>query len=634
MTLSRSVSPLVVAALVALAALPLAHCGTTVESSPDASVVPDASASAPDVAPPPPGDAAPDTATPDAEPPKPTPPSLSKVDVLFVVDNSRSMAEKQALLAASAARFVERLIVPKCLDAAGAIVGTSVAGVCATGKLEHSPVRDMHVGVLTSSLGGLGSDSCPVDAVPAGNDDMGRLVNRPGLATAPGGFLAFAAGAPAAPVLSDPAVLVRDTSTLVGGVGDRGCGFEGPLESMYRFLVSPDPAGVLRAGNQANRAAVDSTLLAQRKAFLREDSVLAVVVLTDEDDSTVDPYSIGGQGWAFMNPVFPASAGFAGAQRPPSRGGSTAPKGTTVCLTNPASADCTSCGFRSDPRVTADPRCAENSGYYGSDDDDLSVRFFEMKRRFGVDPQYPLKRYVDGLSALMISRGATEHDANGNYVGTAECRNPLFAKDLPTAATQELCRLPPGPRTPFDVLFTVITGVPTALASKASTGGAPARLSAADWSKIVGRDPDSYDTAGIDPHMVQSIEPRPGLPGPTAADDADPVHGREWVTNRHDLQSACTFALAAPVPCAVANRETCECQPPMTAPLCSAADATVQVRGRALPGIRHLRVARGLGDQAIVGSICATQGNDPARDDFGYTPTLAQLGARIGQRLK
>lgn len=628
MTISRRTPSFLVAALVALAAVPLAHCGTTpVEPSPDAAVVPDASV--PDVAPPPPADA-----SPDAEPPKPTPPTLSKVDVLFVVDNSRSMAEKQALLSASAGRFIERLVTPKCLDAGGAVVGTSVDGVCATGTLEHSPVRDMHVGVLTSSLGGLASDSCPADAVPGGNDDLGRLVNRPGLPSAPGGFLAFATGTPTAPAFSDPATLVRDTAALVGKVGDRGCGFEGPLESMHRFLVAPDPAGAVRSGNQATRAAVDSTLLAQRKAFLREDSVLAVIVLTDEDDSTVDPYSVGGQGWAFMNAVFPASASLAGAQRPANRGGSTAPKGTTACLTNPASSDCTSCGFKADPRVVTDPRCAENSGYYGPNEDDLNVRFFDMKRRFGVDPQYPVKRYVEGLSALTVARGATEHDANGNYVGTPECRNPIFAKDLPASATQELCRLSPGARTPFDVLFAVITGVPSTLTPKSNAKGAPESISPADWAKIVGRNPDTYDVAGIDPHMIPSTDPRPGLPAPSAANDADPIHGREWATNGLDLQSACTFAFAAPVPCVVANRETCECNPPMTAPLCSASDATVQVRGRAVPGIRHLRVAKGLGDRAIVGSICPAQVNDPTRDDFGYAPTLSQLRARIGQRLK
>lgn len=615
--------------LLALAGVPLVHCGGTapIDPAPDGSA-PDASA---DVAPPPTADAEADA---DATPqrPPPGPPTLSKVDVLFVVDNSRGMLEKQRLLAASAGTFIERLLTPRCVDAAGAVVGTSVDGACASGALEHPQVKDLHVGVVTSGLGGMGSDSCSPDL--PGNDDKARLVNRPNLPSAPNGFLAFAPGAPA-PALTEPTALVRDTAALVSGVGDRGCGFEGPLEAMYRFLIAPDPAAPTRAGNQASPGPVDATLLAQRKAFLREDSVLAVVVLTDEDDSTVDPYSLGGQGWAFMNVVFPASVGIAGAQRDVTRGGSTAPKGTTACAQDPASAACTSCGFRSDPRVTSDPRCAENQGYYGPNDDDMNVRFFEMKRRFGVDPQYPVRRYVDGLSALQIPRGTAEHDANGNYVGGTECRNPLFASGLPTSGTGELCRLAPGPRTPYDVHFAVLTGLPPALGSRSSATGAPVPLAAGDWEKLVGRDPERYDATGLDPHMAQSTEPRAGLPPPSAADDADPVHGREWSTNKRDLQFACTFALDTPLDCsAPANRELCDCTPGSTSPLCSAGNPTLQARARALPGVRHLRVAKGLGDQAVVGSICPAQSADPARDDFGYAPTLSQLGARIGQRLR
>ena len=614
--------------LLALAAIPLAHCGTVepISPSPDASIAADAATA--DVSRP-----TPDASDPDAGPQKPGPATSSKVDVLFVVDNSRSMVEKQALLAASAGRFIERLVTPKCLDETFAVVGDSVDGVCKTGKIEHSPVKDMHVGVLTSSLGGLASDSCPADALPGGNDDKGRLVNRPNLSTAPGGYLAFAPGS-AAPAIGDSATLVRDTLSLVGGVGDKGCGFEGPLEAMHRFLIAPDPAGAARSGNMANRASIDGTVLAQRKAFLREDSVVAIVVLTDEDDSTVDPYSVGGQGWAFMNATFPSSAGVAGAQRPAGRGGSTAPRGTAACLSNPASPNCTSCGFKADPRVQNDTSCAANEGFYGPNEDDLNVRFHEMKRRYGVDPQYPIKRYVDGLSALMVSRGSKEHDANGNYLDATECRNPLYAKGLPADASGELCQLAAGPRSPFDVFFTVLAGMPSTLGSKADAKGAPTPLAAGDWEKLVGRNPDTYDATGIDPHMLQSTSPRAGLPGPGASNTADPVHGREWSTGGVELQSACTFAFATPVPCTTANRETCECGTGTTAPFCSSSDPTIQERGRAVPGIRHLRVAKGLGEQAIVGSICPIQTSDPSRNDFGYAPTLAQLGTRIGQRLK
>ena len=39
-------------------------------------------------------------------------------------------------------------------------------------------------------------------------------------------------------------------------------------------------------------------------------------------------------------------------------------------------------------------------------------------------------------------------------------------------------------------------------------------------------------------------------------------------------------------------------------PLCDTTTPTTQVRGKAYPTIRELRVANGLGDQGVVASIC------------------------------
>jgi hypothetical protein len=133
--------------------------------------------------------------------------------------------------------------------------------------------------------------------------------------------------------------------------------------------------------------------------------------------------------------------------------------------------------------------------------------------------------------------------------------------------------------------------------------------------------------------MVQSTSPRAGLPAPTEADDADHLHGREWATNGRDLQSACTFALPSPIACDQENRPVCLCYPGVVGPpVCSG--STTQSRARAVPSIRHLRVAKGLMDRAIVGAVCPTQTADATREDFGYWPTLLQLEARVGQRLR
>ena len=76
----------------------------------------------------------------------------------------------------------------------------------------------------------------------------------------------------------------------MSGIGESGCGLEAQLESAYRFLSQPDPWASVKL-DQANQAAyvgVDDTLLAQRKAFLRPDSLVVVVMLTDEDDSSAE----------------------------------------------------------------------------------------------------------------------------------------------------------------------------------------------------------------------------------------------------------------------------------------------------------------------------------------------------------
>src|SRR5262249_28290430 len=145
------------------------------------------------------------------------------------------------------------------------------------------------------------------------------------------------------------------------------------LESWYRFLAQPDPFDkITHVGGKVTLDGVDGTILKQRADFLRPDSLLAVIVVTDEDDSTVDPMALGGQGWAYMNFSFPGGPG-------------PAPKGTAACATDPNSADCTSCYFK-----PSDSAC--NPVFYDAADDSLNVRPIHMKQRFGVDPQFPVSR--------------------------------------------------------------------------------------------------------------------------------------------------------------------------------------------------------------------------------------------------
>ena len=83
--------------------------------------------------------------------------AIDKVDLLFMIDNSASMGDKQTLLAAAIPDMVTRLVTPNCLDSQGNVLGPSdMSGACPMGgSLEFPPVHDMHIGIVTSSIGSL-----------------------------------------------------------------------------------------------------------------------------------------------------------------------------------------------------------------------------------------------------------------------------------------------------------------------------------------------------------------------------------------------------------------------------------------------------------------------------------------------
>ncbi len=566
-------------------------------------------------------------------------PAIDKIDLLVMIDNSASMADKQKILADAVPDLVKGLVLPKCVDK----MTREPIGVlsdplkpekemCPAGsEPAFPPITDMHIGVISSSLGGMGGDQCGSVDRPHG-DDHGRLLARgpDGADVAAAGDLHFLAWYPdveknkdkvrhpdpPVPKMQDVEELGAAFHDLIVGVGQDGCGLEAQLESVYRFLVQPDPwVAIEKTGNTATYGPtnqVDVELLRQRAAFLRPDSLVAVIVLTDEDDSSADPLSFHGSGWRFMmnEPFFRATA---------------------ACGSDPSSDECTSCAFDSSAPGCSTPK-------YSAAEDPLNVRFHRMKQRFGVDPQFPISRYVDAFTKPRVPLRDKEHDENGSYVGSPGCTNPLFAARLPKEANDELCTLPRGPRSPSLVYFALIGGVPGALLPEGI--GADGRA-AIDWTKILGRDPARWDEQDIDPHMIPSTTPRPGLPPASAGDDADPIHGREWSTGGADLQFACTFDLyerdasGKPVPVRrpCTDKQTCDCDGTKDTPLCAPDDRSIQIKGKAYPTRRPLMVAKDLDKQGIVASLCPKQLTAPDADDYGYRPAVRAITSRLEQSL-
>jgi hypothetical protein len=581
-------------------------------------------------------------------------PAIDKVDVIVMVDNSSSMADKQRILADAVPDLVRGLVQPKCVDKKTRAPSGKLAdplqpegAQCAAGtEPAFTPITDMHIGVISSSLGGMGSSTtCLPTESGRDNDDKGHLLTRGegGTKVAEAGELGFLAWYPdveqnqnkarhpdpPVPASGSIDALSNAFKKLVVGVGQHGCGLEAQLESVYRFLVQPDPWTQIAVDPDTQRASygapneVDVELLRQRAAFLRPDSLVAVILLTDEDDSSADPLAFNGSGWVFGQDARVS-------------------RGTSVCATEPSSPSCTSCAVaaKCDPKdpacakVKNDPACATAGGVYTASEDSLNVRFHEMKRRFGVDPQFPISRYVDAFTKNKVPRRASEH-VNGAYAGKADCTNPLFAARLPSQPNEELCKLPRGPRTSDLVYFAIIGGVPNQLLPDSGESAA------IDWTKLLGKDPAHYDETGIDEHMIPSTTPRAGLPGPTSADDADPMNGREWTTGGTDLQFACTFDLfeneggkIVPTRRTCPPTDTsCDCNGTRTTPLCAKDDNRIQIRGKAYPTRRELMVAKELGDHAIVASLCPKQLTAPDHDDYGYRPAVRSITKRLEDTL-
>jgi len=576
---------------------------------------------------------------------------VDKIDLLFMIDNSLAMGDKQRLLADALPPFLARLVQPRCVDAER--IPTGVSAPCPAGSApEFKVVDDIHVGVITSSLGDHGSaDVCSEATVVAGSDttynDKAQLVptvysfipQRAGLASWNGqGFLVWDPRAPDGDVV--PHMPPGYGSPLVGGPGDtdafidafvdhvtaageHGCGYEAQLESWYRFLIDPEPVDFMANDGQVSvRGAVNQTVLAQRAAFLRPDSLLAIVMLTDENDcSILDENQT--QGW-----LVPFKGG-------PTRGQWRMPRAHAICATRPNDPTCVPCGSE-DP----DPGCA--AGPYTPADDAPNVRCYRQKQRFGIDFLYPIQRYVAGLTEAAIDPRFT-----GNLT-----ENPLFAP----GAGGEL------PRDPSLVLLAGVVGVPWQDIATEDSLSAPRDLEymTADdlaanerWDVIVG-DPDNAVNP-TDPFMIEAIDPRPTgatnpvYPGAAVTDSSatNPINGHEQAvipTERADLQFACVFPLVTPVPCDVDNESSCECNADEYAknsPLCDYPDANLdgtQVRAKAYPSIRELAVLKGIGPNAIVASVCpkntGADGTPTIDPSYGYNPALGALIDRMAGALR
>ncbi|HOU89701.1 MAG TPA: hypothetical protein PLU22_01585, partial [Polyangiaceae bacterium] len=594
--------------------------------------------------------------------------AVTSVDLLLVIDNSISMADKQALFAEAAERLIVSLVAPPCVDDQGS-EAPSVDGVCPEGTAPaHEPVRDLHVGVVSSSLGGHGGIACsPAEGstfVPE-KDERGELIAPlRGLETPDDlGFFAWDGD-------GDPGELAADVAELVRATGETGCGYEAPLEAFYRFLVDPTPpVQVLNDGAASYVDGINATLLEQRARFLRPDSLVAVLILSDENDCSVRD----------DGPGFYVAGATAGGK---------VPRGTQICATDPNNRCCRSCALAeaSPPdgcsALSADPSC--QLGPFSGAEEHANLRCYEQKRRFGIDFLYPTARYSEALKSPQVYGRPCGSDAEcppspqqpegGQCVdvggGNRYCRytNPLMSpnpyySDLVPRSRHELIYFAGIVGVPWqDIATTETLTDPNNLELLPATTAEPGGESLLSrWDTILG----SAATGGypLDPFMWESITPRvgnhaiSGLPFPAAnpitgdaplgsssAGAASPINGHEYdVTDGGDLQYACIFRLGTSRECTDAVTGGCDCKAGdanlATKPLCQnegqSGTGITQYYAKGYPGLRFLNVLKDFGLNSIVGSVCPKiSTGDTAAPGYGYNPAVRAIINRLKERLK
>ena len=118
---------------------------------------------------------------------------------------------------------------------------------------------------------------------------------------------------------------------MVTATNENGCGYEAQLEGWFRFLIDPVPPVLplpAPVGPYTSRIGSDDALLAQRAVFLRPDSLVAIIMLTDENDCSIRDTDYG---WV--------SDQLEDANHNPTP----IPTGSAQCATNPNDRCCYSC---------------------------------------------------------------------------------------------------------------------------------------------------------------------------------------------------------------------------------------------------------------------------------------------------
>jgi len=196
------------------------------------------------------------------------------VDLLLTIDNSSSMGDGQLALTRDLGGFIDALVNPP-FDPA-------------TMRPRFTPVKSLNVGVISSDLGTPGSVVASCANSDQGDDGLLNPVRNGAAMRQHQPWTTAPAGRRPARCTNDPnqypsflrfdrmtsdVETFREELVCNAYLSVGGCGLEQPLEAAYRALVVHNPRAA--AGNTDPNA-----------GFVRDNAMLALVMVTDEEDGS------------------------------------------------------------------------------------------------------------------------------------------------------------------------------------------------------------------------------------------------------------------------------------------------------------------------------------------------------------
>jgi hypothetical protein len=195
--------------------------------------------------------------------------NIDKIDLLFMVDNSISMKGEQESLAREFPKLIKALTTG---DRDG------------NGTQDFSPATDLHLGVISSDLGLPGINAI-TGCVGPGDDGVlqgsaNPMVQGCSASMFSPPFLTYNAARG-----DDPTQLATDFS-CIATLGIEGCGYEQQLESVLKAVwPGSDPSRTFVADPVTSFGMTGNAGPGFPNGdFIRPDSLIAIVVVTDEED--------------------------------------------------------------------------------------------------------------------------------------------------------------------------------------------------------------------------------------------------------------------------------------------------------------------------------------------------------------